>query len=108
MVPVTVLDEWIVAADAALALQLQATPLVVLIAVGAVLIGATVMSAGAAALLASKVPLLGDVAPIVTGSRGRHARGELLLPLATQRQHPGGAQGARAPGRATPRPAPQA
>lgn len=107
MVSVAVLDEWIVAADAALALQLQATPLVVLIAVGAVLIGATVMSAGAVALLASKVPLLGDVAPIVSGSCGRHARGELLLPLAAQRQHPGGAQGARAPGRSTPRPAPQ-
>ncbi|MCE4025861.1 hypothetical protein LXM50_07725 [Microbacterium sp. Au-Mic1] len=96
---IAVLDEWIIGADVALAMQLHAAPLAWLVAMGAVAIGAAVMGIALAVMIAVVMRFGTEYGAPVSGTRSRPTR-ERQTMSTTWRSRPVGARGARAPGNA--------
>ena len=94
---IAILDDLFVGLDVSIAVQMQATPLAWLIAIGAVVVGSVVLTAALCVLMTAAATFAGELAP-ATG-RGPRARHERLSGLATRRRRTVKARGARAPGR---------
>lgn len=106
MALIAALDELIISADVALAVHVQSAPLALLIAIGAVVIGAMAMGSVLGAIVAVVLRLVRDLGQSEPSSKARELGMLRISPRI--RRRPVGARGARAPGRRTPRPVPQA